>query len=340
MVRRLHVCVLIAFLPALAFASPLVVHEWGTFTSIAGADGRAVEWLPFRAPPDLPGFVHTLAVPEPGVQLMPLEKRDLRGTVRMETPVVYLYSERALDVTVHVEFPSGRITEWYPAARLSGAGIEWNVRTLPGSGVALPVDATQSRYYRARKVDAPLIESGTERERFLFYRGVGSFQPPVAATISGSSVNVDASADLGDTILFERKGGRSGYRVGNAAKGATELRRPDLAADDAPPLLCDLQELLVRRGLYQEEARAMIETWQDTWFEDGLRLFYVLPDAFVDEVLPMTTAPKARARVRVLVGRMELGREARPHAPPLHGQVRTTAWRRCAPRTAAGTTSR
>src|SRR5256885_13060129 len=98
MVRCFHVCILVAFTPALAFASPLVVHEWGTFTSIAGADGRAAEWRPFVDPTDLPGFVHTLAVPERGVQRMPLEKRDLRGTVRMETPVVYLYAERPLEV--------------------------------------------------------------------------------------------------------------------------------------------------------------------------------------------------------------------------------------------------
>jgi len=308
MVRRFYVCVVIAFLPALAFASPLVVHEWGTFTSIAGADGRAVEWLPFRAPPDLPGFVHTLAVPEPGVQFMPLEKRDLRGTVRMETPVVYLYSERALEAKVHVEFPSGRITEWYPAAHLSDAGIEWSaIRVVPNSGAALPVDARESRYCRAREVDASVLEIGGERERFLFYRGVGSFQPPVAATISGASVNVDASADLGETILFERKGDRSGYRVANATTGANTLRRPELVGDDTPALLRELQAMLVRHGLYEKEARAMIETWRDTWFEDGLRLFYVLPDAFLDEVLPMTVSPRPRERARVLLGRMEIG---------------------------------
>ena len=35
----------------------LVVHEWGTFTSVAGPDGEAVEWLPLAGPPDLPCFV-------------------------------------------------------------------------------------------------------------------------------------------------------------------------------------------------------------------------------------------------------------------------------------------
>src|SRR6202158_3218109 len=32
-------------------------HEWGTFTSIAGVDGRAVEWSPLTGSTDLPGFV-------------------------------------------------------------------------------------------------------------------------------------------------------------------------------------------------------------------------------------------------------------------------------------------
>jgi len=40
----------------------LTVHEWGTFTAIAGKDGRAAEWLPlgfprYPASTDLPQFV-------------------------------------------------------------------------------------------------------------------------------------------------------------------------------------------------------------------------------------------------------------------------------------------
>jgi hypothetical protein len=38
----------------------LVVHEWGTFTSIAGKDGIALDWRPLNGPTDLPGFVHTV----------------------------------------------------------------------------------------------------------------------------------------------------------------------------------------------------------------------------------------------------------------------------------------
>ena len=35
-------------------ASGLIVHEWGTFTSIAGKDGVALEWRPLNGSSDLP----------------------------------------------------------------------------------------------------------------------------------------------------------------------------------------------------------------------------------------------------------------------------------------------
>ena len=35
----------------------LTVHEWGTFTSVAGPDGQTMEWLPLTGSTDLPAFV-------------------------------------------------------------------------------------------------------------------------------------------------------------------------------------------------------------------------------------------------------------------------------------------
>src|SRR5207247_4212441 len=36
----------------------LIVHEWGTFTSVVDEAGRPMEWRPFGRPSDLPGFVY------------------------------------------------------------------------------------------------------------------------------------------------------------------------------------------------------------------------------------------------------------------------------------------
>lgn len=45
----------------------LVAHEWGTFTSIAGKDGRALQWLPLTPPTQSPGFVHRDLLPISGL---------------------------------------------------------------------------------------------------------------------------------------------------------------------------------------------------------------------------------------------------------------------------------
>jgi hypothetical protein len=35
----------------------LTVHEWGTFGSVAGRNGEAIDWLPLSGATDLSGFV-------------------------------------------------------------------------------------------------------------------------------------------------------------------------------------------------------------------------------------------------------------------------------------------
>jgi len=87
-------------------ASDLTVHEWGTFTSVAGEDGNAIEWDALGGKDDLPGFVKDF-----GFRCF---KWRLDGTVRMETPVIYFYSPREITASVKVQFPHGAITEWYP----------------------------------------------------------------------------------------------------------------------------------------------------------------------------------------------------------------------------------
>src|ERR1700726_4629285 len=64
----------------------LTVHEWGTFTAIAGKDGRAMEWATSGSPrltasAGLPRFVEHISDAN--------FKTGLRGTIRMETPVLY-----------------------------------------------------------------------------------------------------------------------------------------------------------------------------------------------------------------------------------------------------------
>ena len=59
--RAFAIACLIASIPvgiaATRRAPDLTVHEWGTFTSLAGDDGQAMQWLPLGGPTDLPCFV-------------------------------------------------------------------------------------------------------------------------------------------------------------------------------------------------------------------------------------------------------------------------------------------
>src|SRR3984893_11617370 len=171
----------------------LVVHEWGTFTSIAGNDGVALEWRPLNGSTDLPGFVHTIQEGAKGLR-HPALKADLAATVRMETPVLYFYSGNEMDVSVKVDFPKGKITEWYPRARGVSTSIDWGrIKVMPAAAVNLPVDYSDSHYYPARETDAAPVQvcaqgKPAEQEKFLFYRGVGTFDLPLLVRLAGEKI--------------------------------------------------------------------------------------------------------------------------------------------------------
>jgi hypothetical protein len=292
--------------------SPFTVHEWGTFTSIAGADGRAAEWLPLSGPQDLPCFV----------ERSPVEvKITMIGTVRMETPVLYFYAPAPVRAAVGVGFRQGAITEWYPHAAVTAPAvgnvkspafrstIDWTtVDVRPETAERFPVEAAPSHYYAARATDAaPVIVSGRP-EKFLFYRGVGGFQPPLTATIAEDghvTVQSTSNGPLGDLVLFTRRGGLMAYAVQHVSGPVATFQPIEADGESAAPL-AEIEAILRARGLYEKEARAMIATWRDSWFEDGTRLFYVAPGAFVDETLPLTVAPAPASVARVFVGRVEL----------------------------------
>jgi hypothetical protein len=291
----------------------LIVHEWGTFTSIAGKDGVALEWRPLNGPSDLPKFVHTIQEGAGGLRRVP-GKGDLTASVRMETPVLYFYSGGEMDVSVKVDFPKGKITEWYPQARSVDTSIDWGrFKVMPGAALALPVDGSNSHYYPAREVDAaPLRVCGTngkpgQQEKFLFYRGVGTFDLPLSVKLEGDQLDLknQGRGEIAHLIIFENRGGRIGYRVADSFRGETKYERPTLDKN-IDSLLQDLKQVLVASGLYEKEADAMIKTWRDSWFEEGVRVFYILPRRTTDEILPVTIEPRPAQLVRVLVGRAEV----------------------------------
>lgn len=305
----------------------VTVHEWGTFTSIADESGGAEPWSPLAGPSDLPCFVthlHGLSFKSAG-QPAGWPTTNI-VTVRMETPVLYFYSPRKTTVSVHVDFPRGLITEWYPRANETSPAmdsfeanlalfppvrdgrIEWdNVEITPGETPAIPKGAGASHYYAARNTDSAPIRIGDQYEKMIFYRGVADFSGPLRARMTGEG-KVELSADHGPlppAILFENRGGKAGYRVIYKLDRPIQLDEPDLSADPSG-IKQELASRLVEMGLFPKEADAMVATWSDSWFEEGLRVFYLVPRDFVDAVLPLTIKPSPVALQRVFVGRVEL----------------------------------
>src|SRR5438552_930412 len=195
-----------------------VAHEWGTFTSVQGSDGELIPWNPF-VPTDLPDFVYdrTKARGGPSVSnpfgLGP--KFGLWALQRMETPVIYFYTQEPKQVRVAVDFPKGTITEWYPRAGRFGptmsttlmpvekrSFVEWtNVRLIPARPDSaleplLRQGTPSSHYFAARATDSSFLQiipppismalSSEQREieKFLFYRGLGDFKSPLRVEVS------------------------------------------------------------------------------------------------------------------------------------------------------------
>lgn len=293
----------------------LIVHEWGTFTSVSADDGQALQWLPLDGPSDLPCFVHRMTLNL---------KSALSSRVRMETPVLYFYSPREMTLNVAAKFRNGLVTEWFPDADVVRHGsqpggpmlargidtsIEWtNVRVFPAAPTDFRTEKNPSHYYAARHADAAPIEVSSEREKFLFYRGVGEFVPPVSARLATGNrviVNASRSGAAAAVMLFENHDGQMGYRLHRAFDKTAVLDEPNLDNDvDSPEPA--LEQLLIAQGLYAKEARAMVETWRDSWFEEGVRLFYILSQPAVDAILPLQVTPHPAETTRVFVGRIEL----------------------------------
>ena len=286
-----------------------MVHEWGTFTSVAGEDGRAVQWLPQSGPTELPGFVGRIDCRLKGA---------LSGTVRMETPVIYFYAPREMQVSVGVQFRQGVITEWFPRpAAASDATITdalrgeiaWtNVKVTPDARQAFRVESTPNHYYVARNTDAAPLHVGAEQERFLFYRGVGRIPPPMTASVTGDgriAVSHSRGEALGDVMLFENRDGAMAYRLASTSAARVVFNPLEPEGEGGSPHM-QLEKLLVTRGLYEKEARAMVESWRGSWFEQGTRLFYIVSNEAVDAIVPLQISPRPSQVSRVFVGRLEI----------------------------------
>jgi hypothetical protein len=288
----------------------------------------------------------------PPVYFKGLPGCDRSAYVRLETPVIYFHAPPgfAKAIDVDVEFHGGWLTQYYPDAHVETPGLanvlfahglltDTTVGTLSwhnlrlGTNQAGPTTADPV-WLSPRRVDATdLTAENGESERFIFYRGVGHLKTPlrVARTADANQFEIradfagakDQPSSIGPLWLVD---------VRNDGKVAVRsIQRLALDNPQAPPridatftdgqyssdrqgLRISLRNALIGDGLYEDEAEALLNTWETSYFRrPGLRLFYLVPGEWTDRALPLKLGesghpgePLAAEVRRVMVGRIEL----------------------------------
>ncbi len=219
-----------------AVSQDLVVHEWGTITTVHAADGKPAGRLNKIEPSDvLPDFVHDFEPETTRHDPLKTLRKTVHApgrpdvTMRLETPVVYFHPPaggfaKPFDVTIR--FRGGLINEFYPAAeasvsvdnerivdKMSAGAIPpvWSgevldnyvVGKLEWKGVMLHdtviAPLTNDPVWLApREVQAAsvFVPGVGEGERYLFYRGVAHLDALVQTTVNAGNVQLRAPALL------------------------------------------------------------------------------------------------------------------------------------------------
>jgi hypothetical protein len=178
-------------------------------------------------------------------------------------------------------------------------------------------------YYVARETDANFLRVGSlnartpiEFERDLFYRGLGYFQAPLAVSMDASgllSLAAREAEQISGMFVIEIHGDTMRYqKLNSAATSVAAAIDPttqpfEALGDVRKRAMQDMAAELVKQGLYEKEAQAMVNTWQDQWYaEEGTRVLYLLPRDWTDRTLQLQVTPQPDSVVRVMVGRAEL----------------------------------
>jgi len=193
-----------------------ILHEWGTFTTVSSSDGSLLAGLE-EEEERLPYFVSTLDGFALIKGLSPIRLVQ-NVTVKMETPVIYIYAEneKPFPLQVGVRFRGGVVSQWFPG-RSGGetlpppefpgfsskedmidfgsereGHIRWNIDVGPrqqGDGGRVFKRGETPTWIYPRVPGANVLTNAKgQREQYLFYRGMGNFTLPLRFTVSEHGV--------------------------------------------------------------------------------------------------------------------------------------------------------
>lgn len=357
--RSLTTLTLFLCLGAAAGAEPLIIHEWGTFTSLQDSYATTIGGINTDEErlPDFVAEIGPIAMIQHGdlaprfVKLAPRLAREV--TMRLETPVIYVHlpaGETQATFDLSVTFRGGVLSQFYPVATAvvdgvaitdpakhhyrtlgpaSTSSLTWSNIIAGGQGDGPPTDSPV--WLAPRKVDSALLTVGDQRERYLFYRGLGHLDAPVQVSRSYdfNHIAVDIRptvreqglmTTLPDLWLADLRGDGTAAVRRVRATGRSTAALDDLFVDSdysaaaLAGLRQDLHAALVSDGLFTDEAHALLQTWEASYFKAaGQRLFFLVPRAWTDAHLPLTVSREATI-VRSMIARIELVTPAQDHA--------------------------
>ncbi len=335
---------------------PCVIHEWGTFTVLQDEAGNTLQGVNINEE-SLPRFTHRLypaLIKESGSRMPNLGRRSKglpssfsAATMRMETPIIYIYPPNGepTNIDVRVRFQGGWISEWFPNAEVDSPGfdhtrrdlgqlnrksqgsIAWNDLTI-NSDKAIP-ETKQHVWLAPRAVQTPTLHTALgEAENYLFYRGVANIEAPlrVEQTKDEQGYAILRNQSVGDweeSLEFKRmwlvdivESGAAAYRnidltvqrEGSQALSTTQSKfdSEEYSTARLSDLKAEMKSQLIADGLFEDEADAMLRTWELSYFKSpGTRLFFTLPRAWTDRILPLEVSREANIE-RVMIGRIEL----------------------------------
>lgn len=214
--------------------------------------------------------------------------------------------------------------------------LAWKGLTLntPGTG-----PKTEAKVWLApRAVDSARVKTGRgETEQFLFYRGVAHAGAGLnisrnktgdsleirmwrAMVASNGGADADAFRVPAAWLVDVRPDGTCAFRsLGEMRYAKQPMGQYDpsvttpatfdakqYSGENMAKLRGKMYDALVKAGLFPDEAEALLNTWEVSYFKSpGLRFFYLLPRAETDERLPLQISVPANV-TRVVVGRIEL----------------------------------
>lgn len=223
---------------------------------------------------------------------------------------------------------AGQLFPFGPLHSDTESTLEWNGLKIGGDW---PITSTAAHVWTSpRAVQCASVQTdNSEAEKFLFYRGVGHIDAPMTISRDANSGELVFRSQLRDLPIREpltlhslwlvdiREDGTVAFRalppvtldhntkkiVGHTASG---FESKGFSVGNLEQLKSALHTALVADGLFSDEAQALLNTWELSYFKSaGLRVFFLVPRAWTDFYLPLECSLPANIN-RVMVGRIEL----------------------------------